>query len=109
MSATASLILGIFLVIWSKRCTFSAPRRPNTLMGYLLASSTDAPTTQLNWVLCRIFLKKRGSKNDDKIKLGTETTASTASKLKTWTRKPVFYEFMTKGRRDLNIVPCGSS
>ncbi|CAN1269628.1 hypothetical protein LINPERPRIM_LOCUS13651 [Linum perenne] len=99
MSATASLILGIFLVIWSKRCTFSAPRRPNTLMGYLLASSTDAPTTQL----------KRGSKNDDKIKLGTETTASTASKLKTWTRKPVFYEFMTKGRRDLNIVPCGSS
>ncbi|CAN1137210.1 NAC domain-containing protein 83 [Linum perenne] len=79
---------------------------------YRLLASSDAPTGQLqmeNWVLCRIFLKKRGSKNDEEIKLGDGSAATMASKLKTEKRKPVFYDFMTKGKRDLNLVPCGSS
>ncbi|KAE8686882.1 ONAC010 protein [Hibiscus syriacus] len=46
-----------------------------------------------NWVLCRIFLKKRGAKNDE---VGKPRTTS----------RPVFYDFLTK---DLNLVPSSSS
>ncbi|CAN0929174.1 NAC domain-containing protein 83 [Linum grandiflorum] len=79
------------------------------------SSSSDAPhqPQMENWVLCRIFLKKRGgSKNEEdgcsSIKLGSNQTVTKQLK-PGGTRKPVFYDFMTKGRRDLNLAPCGSS
>ncbi|XP_038992470.1 NAC domain-containing protein 83-like [Hibiscus syriacus] len=50
-----------------------------------------------NWVLCRIFLKKRSAKNDE---VGKPRT----------TNSPVFYDFLTKGdRTHLNLVPSSSS
>ena len=49
-----------------------------------------------NWVLCRIFLKKRSSKNED------ESTQLNNG--------PVFYDFLAKERADLNLTPvCSSS
>ncbi|KAE8716477.1 ONAC010 protein [Hibiscus syriacus] len=52
-----------------------------------------------NWVLCRIFLKKRsggGTKND---KGGGEAR----------TMRPVFYDFLTKERTRLNLASSSSS
>ena len=55
-----------------------------------------------NWVLCRIFLKKRGSKNEE------ENSQVVAKKPRN--DRPVFYDFMTKERRaDLNLAPSSSS
>ncbi|XAR48221.1 hypothetical protein NMG60_11030968 [Bertholletia excelsa] len=51
-----------------------------------------------NWVLCRIFLKKRGTKNDDEV--------AEPQKIK---NRPVFYDFMAKDKRDLNLAPASSS
>ncbi|CAK7336104.1 unnamed protein product, partial [Dovyalis caffra] len=59
-----------------------------------------------NWVLCRIFLKKRGTKNEEEnIQFGN---GNRLPKLRT--TKPVFYDFMTKERTtDLNLAPSSSS
>ncbi|GMJ03329.1 VND-interacting 2, NAC domain containing protein 83 [Hibiscus trionum] len=46
-----------------------------------------------NWVLCRIFLKKRSGKNDESCN----------------NQKPVFYDFLTKDRTDMNLVGDSSS
>ncbi|XP_039039978.1 NAC domain-containing protein 83-like [Hibiscus syriacus] len=57
-----------------------------------------------NWVLCRIFLKKRGgcsTKNDD------ESIEKGAGKAKTM--RHVFYDFLTRENPDLNIPPSASS
>lgn len=76
-----------------------------------------------NWVLCRIFLKKRGSANkndddDDEVtqpqpKLETQkmnTIAATPPCLEKKSIRPVFYDFMTKQRTtDLNLAPALSS
>lgn len=73
-----------------------------------------------NWVLCRIFLKKRGSaKNDDdevtqpQPKLQTQninTVAAAPPSLEKKSIRPVFYDFMTKQRTtDLNLAPALSS
>ncbi|KAK4413591.1 NAC domain-containing protein 83 [Sesamum alatum] len=53
---------------------------------------------QENWVLCRIFLKRRSSKNDDEA-AATENGGPA----------PVFYDFMAKERADLNLLPANSS
>ncbi|GMI79810.1 VND-interacting 2, NAC domain containing protein 83 [Hibiscus trionum] len=53
-----------------------------------------------NWVLCRIFLKKRSAKTDEE--------DQKVGKLRT-TSRPVFYDFLTKDRTDLNLVPSSSS
>uniref|UniRef100_A0A5B6YSR7 Putative NAC domain-containing protein 18-like n=1 Tax=Davidia involucrata TaxID=16924 RepID=A0A5B6YSR7_DAVIN len=52
-----------------------------------------------SWVLCRIFLKKRGSKNED------ETTQSQKNNRLPGNARPVFYDFMAKDRTDLNFPP----
>lgn len=52
---------------------------------------------QENWVLCRIFLKRRGGEAAAAAVNGGETPA------------PVFYDFMAKERADLNVVPANSS
>lgn len=58
-----------------------------------------------NWVLCRIFLKKRGSRNDEEqVQSGNENVVC-----KPRITSPVFYDFLTKGRVNLNTVPCSSS
>jgi hypothetical protein len=60
-----------------------------------------------NWVLCRIFLKNRGSKNDE----DNENRGVIKSNLTKDITAPVFYHFMRKGmaRTDLNLVPASSS
>ncbi|XP_050223756.1 NAC domain-containing protein 83 [Mercurialis annua] len=59
-----------------------------------------------NWVLCRIFLKKRSNKTEEENpQLGNENKGR---KLTTST-KPVFYEFLRKERTDLNLAPSSSS
>ncbi|KAH7516775.1 NAC domain-containing protein 83 [Ziziphus jujuba] len=59
-----------------------------------------------NWVLCRIFLKKRGSKNEDEqVQSGNEVQIIRKPR----SARPVFYDFMTKDRADLNLAPCSSS
>nr|URZ95330.1 NAC-domain containing protein 83 [Andrographis paniculata] len=57
---------------------------------------------QENWVLCRIFLKRRGKKSD-----GDAAAAETGNK-KTGSA-PVFYDFMGKERTDLNQLPADSA
>ena len=62
-----------------------------------------------SWVLCRIFLKKRGSKNDDEnVQTGVDHTVVRKPKS---TTRPVFYDFMTKEKKraDLNLAPTSSS
>ena len=60
-----------------------------------------------NWVLCRIFLKKRSSttKNDDDSMQSCDENG--VGKLRT--TRPVFYDFLTKDRTDLNLAPSSSS
>ena len=62
-----------------------------------------------SWVLCRIFLKKSGSKNDDEnLQTGVDHTVVRRSKT---TIRPAFYDFMTKEKKraDLNLAPTSSS
>ncbi|XVE50057.1 hypothetical protein DITRI_Ditri01bG0131000 [Diplodiscus trichospermus] len=60
-----------------------------------------------NWVLCRIFLKKRSSatKNDDD---GVPSFNKTGVR-KQRTSNPVFYDFLNKDRTDVNLAPSSSS
>ncbi|XAR64353.1 hypothetical protein NMG60_11024658 [Bertholletia excelsa] len=58
-----------------------------------------------NWVLCRIFLKKRGNQNEDEIAQAkhyelVQTERKTG---------PVFYDFLASKRTDLNLAPASSS
>ncbi|KAF4390517.1 NAC domain-containing protein 83 [Cannabis sativa] len=93
---------------------------------YRLANTTNNPQTKAtpekslhqspvvvapmeSWVLCRIFLKKRGNKNEDE-NLQTGVDHIVVRKVKS-TTKPVFYDFMTKEKKraDLNLAPTSSS
>ncbi|KAH9774163.1 hypothetical protein WN944_020574 [Citrus x changshan-huyou] len=66
-------------------------------------AQTPAVATD-NWVLCRIFLKKRGAKSED------EETCTEIGGTRANGPKPVFYDFMRKEERaDLNLVPTSSS
>uniref|UniRef100_A0A2P2K063 NAC transcription factors 35 n=1 Tax=Rhizophora mucronata TaxID=61149 RepID=A0A2P2K063_RHIMU len=69
-------------------------------------STQSSVVAMKNWVLCRIFLKKRNTKNEeDNPQLGEDNTVR-----KLRTKRPVFYEFLTKDRTDLNLPPsCSSS
>ncbi|XWS54048.1 hypothetical protein CRYUN_Cryun10bG0055200 [Craigia yunnanensis] len=60
-----------------------------------------------NWVLCRIFLKKRSSttkNDDDSIQFCNGNGVG-----KPRTTRPVLYDFLTKDRTDLNLAPSSSS
>ncbi|OAY42507.1 NAC domain-containing protein 83 [Manihot esculenta] len=59
-----------------------------------------------NWVLCRIFLKRRSTKNEEEnFQIGNKNRVC-----KLRNTKPVFYDFLTKDRTDLNLGPsCASS
>ncbi|CAH1417343.1 unnamed protein product [Lactuca virosa] len=76
---------------------------------YRLALATQNPITQgmENWVLCRIFLKKRGNgnKNQEEEKETIEVEVEPKS-------NPVFYDFLAKTKpktADLNLLPASSS
>lgn len=58
-----------------------------------------------NWVLCRVFLKRRGIKNEE------ENVQSSNENIlrKPRISRPMFYDFMTKDRANLNLAPCSSS
>ncbi|GMP82255.1 hypothetical protein CsSME_00036646 [Camellia sinensis var. sinensis] len=51
-----------------------------------------------NWVLCRIFLKKRVTKNEEEI-----------TQSRNCETVPVFYNFMAKERTVLDLIPACSS
>lgn len=75
---------------------------------YRLANASPAPKQATeNWVLCRIFLKKRGSaasKNDQD---------KNAAIIEEPNSKPVFYDFLATRVKaktaDLNLLPAASS
>lgn len=68
-----------------------------------------------NWVLCRIFLKKRSAKNDNQemATRGQAQAVNNCSKNSSGSRKKsgvVFYDFMAKDRTELRTVaPVSSS
>lgn len=67
-------------------------------------TSQHPPNNNQNWVLCRVFLKKRPGKKEDE-----ETEMRGAASLGNGT-KPVFYDFMAREERaDLNLAPASSS
>ncbi|CAK9171915.1 unnamed protein product [Ilex paraguariensis] len=62
-------------------------------------------STQENWVLCRIFLKKRSMKNDNEI-----TQSHNDNRARSLgNNKPVFYDFLAKDKTGLNLAPASSS
>ncbi|KAL8255150.1 hypothetical protein R6Q59_033371 [Mikania micrantha] len=79
---------------------------------YRLATQQPKNLTQGtgNWVICRIFLKKRGSnvsKNDE-----AKAMVGIISNRKSVKSKPVFYDFMAaskKQKTDLNLAPVSLS
>lgn len=59
-----------------------------------------------NWVICRIFLKKRGSNATKNDEIGI------ISECKSVESKPIFYDFMAASKKigtDLNLKPVSSS
>ncbi|KAD2393692.1 hypothetical protein R6Q59_012007 [Mikania micrantha] len=76
---------------------------------YRLATPQPKNPTQgmENWVICRIFLKKRGN-NVNKI---DEETIAIVSDHKPVESNPVFYDFMAASKKgtDLNLKPVSSS
>ncbi|KAI3730802.1 hypothetical protein L1987_61980 [Smallanthus sonchifolius] len=79
----------------------------------LVTPQPKSPTQGMgNWVICRIFLKKRGSnvsKNDEEKVRATNGDFTDRKSVKS---KPVFYDFMAaskKGRTDLNLAPVSSA
>lgn len=58
-----------------------------------------------NWVLCRIFLKKRSGKNEEDNTNSCNENGTRRLRI----NRPVFYDFMRKGMTDLNVAPSTSS
>ncbi|KAG5521766.1 hypothetical protein RHGRI_034104 [Rhododendron griersonianum] len=62
-------------------------------------------TVMEDWVICRIFLKKRGTKHEEEMtkSYNCEKVGSVGE------NGPVFYDFLGKERADLNLIPVSSS
>ncbi|PWA88453.1 NAC domain-containing protein 83 [Artemisia annua] len=101
----------------------SGARTDWVMHEYRLASQPKSQTTQgaENWVLCRIFLKKRGNKKEEEkeyketiIEVGGNVVTNNNVEMKP-KMKPVFYDFLatisTRKEKtgDLNLVPAYSS
>ncbi|KAF5741192.1 putative NAC domain-containing protein [Tripterygium wilfordii] len=70
-------------------------------------SSTQSTVVQMeNWVICRIFLKKRGTKKEDENDIVGNGVEKQVQAKK---NRPVFYDFMARGGNDSNLAPCSSS
>jgi len=81
---------------------------------YRLATPQPNNPTQgmENWVICRIFLKKRGSNASKNNEEKTRANIGIISEFKSLKSKPIFYDFMAaskKRRTDLNSAPVSSS
>ncbi|MBA0766080.1 hypothetical protein Gotri_015156 [Gossypium trilobum] len=79
--------------------TCNAPHKKNQTQNHLGGVE--------NWVLCRIFLKKRSGatkREDDGLQCCNEKGVGKARR-----KSPVFYEFLSKERTDLNLAPASSS
>ncbi|KAK8665601.1 hypothetical protein V6N13_005766 [Hibiscus sabdariffa] len=87
-------------------CNVSPHKKNQTQVNSRSSAQTNAAPME-NWVLCRIFLKKRSDKNDGE---GLQQSCNNrkVGKLKT-TSRPVFYDFLTKDRTDLKLVDSASS
>ncbi|PIN11300.1 hypothetical protein CDL12_16100 [Handroanthus impetiginosus] len=68
---------------------------------YRLITAKNLP--QENWVLCRIFFKRRNNKIDDHEGAVIQNRSGEPGSV------PVFYDFMAKERADLNLLPANSS
>ncbi|KAK9276081.1 hypothetical protein L1049_005612 [Liquidambar formosana] len=69
-------------------------------------NSTQSSMVQMeNWVLCRIFLKRRSTKNDEENEQSAVDDIGRNIRVGT----KVFYDFMAKDRTDLNLAPACSS
>ncbi|KAM0020152.1 putative transcription factor NAM family [Helianthus debilis subsp. tardiflorus] len=103
-----------------KTLVFYRGKPPNGSRTDWIMHEYRLATPQLNnpaqgmekWVICRIFLKKRGS-NANKIDDEKEREAiGVVSDCKPVKSKPIFYDFMAaskKRRTDLNLMPVSSS
>ncbi|KAJ4711465.1 NAC domain-containing protein [Melia azedarach] len=89
-------IMHEYRLVSAETAAANAPQKKNLIQSPVVPMD--------NWVLCRIFLKKRGSKNEDE-----ETCKENGIIRKQRSNKPVFYDFLTKDRTDLNLAPTSSS
>ncbi|KAJ7945594.1 NAC domain protein [Quillaja saponaria] len=70
-------------------------------------SSTQSTLVPMeNWVLCRIFLKTRGNKNEED---SIQSSIVNDSRRVRNSRRPVFYNFLAKNKTDLNLTVTSSS
>ncbi|KAJ8759339.1 hypothetical protein K2173_006859 [Erythroxylum novogranatense] len=89
-------IMHEYRLVCTETPTNEAPQKDSTL---------DCMVDMKHWVLCRIFLKKRGTRNEGaNLQLGSDNKVQ-----KLRTPRPVFYDFLTKERTDLNLAPSSSS
>ncbi|XP_071716422.1 NAC domain-containing protein 83-like [Rutidosis leptorrhynchoides] len=61
-----------------------------------------------NWVICRIFLKKRGSNGNEKNEENAKAINGLVSNCNSMKSKPIFYDFMAANKRrrtDLSLKP----
>lgn len=83
---------------------------------YRLSNAETLPknSPQENWVLCRIFLKKRGARNEEDNNnnhnnLVDAMNNNNRAGANLRNIKPVFYDFLARERADLNRAPASSS
>ncbi|XVE66131.1 hypothetical protein DITRI_Ditri08aG0055800 [Diplodiscus trichospermus] len=92
-------IMHEYRLVSSEAAACNAPHKKNQTQSHVVPME--------NWVLCRIFLKKRSSttKNDDEnMQCCNENGVGILR-----TRRPVFYDFLTKDRTDINLALSSSS
>ncbi|XP_057949690.1 NAC domain-containing protein 83 [Malania oleifera] len=74
------------------------------------SAQNSAQVQMENWVLCRIFLKKRSTKNEEEItEPKDDHNKNNNNGTRRITTKPVFYDFMTRDRTTALSLPPSSS
>ncbi|KAL3728521.1 hypothetical protein ACJRO7_033156 [Eucalyptus globulus] len=81
---------------------------PGTALPPKMNLNQSPEVPRENWVLCRIFFKRRSTKNDGH-NHNIESFRTTNEVSKVRGNGPVFYDFMARHRSDLNLTPCTSS
>ncbi|XWS39361.1 hypothetical protein CRYUN_Cryun18bG0046500 [Craigia yunnanensis] len=92
-------IMHEYRLVCAETAACSAPHNKNQTQSHVVPME--------NWVLCRIFLKKRSSttkNHDDSMQSCNENGVG-----KLRTTRPVFYDFLTKDRTDLTLAASSSS
>ncbi|KAF2307390.1 hypothetical protein GH714_026822 [Hevea brasiliensis] len=89
-------IMHEYRLVTTEPTVCNSPQKKNTIQSSLVPIE--------NWVLCRIFLKKRSAQNEEEnLQFGKKNIVR-----KLRNTKPVFYDFLTKDRTDLNLAPSSS-